>query len=182
MVGGRALLTTAAIVVLAIAGAGTMGWLPSADGAVSTAADVGSWVDDATTLNESQTERLVWRQVNDLRAASGMNRLQWNERAARAAERHAEDMAERDYFSHTSLEGETQQQRYAFCRGGENAHFSSVAGNNEEEEAREIVNSWLSSPPHRERGVYGSGLQSAGVGIAVSDGGELYAVMGFCMI
>ncbi|MBE0589379.1 MAG: CAP domain-containing protein [Hydrogenophaga sp.] len=72
--------------------------------------------------------------------------LVWNQRLFSAADRHARDMATRNYFSHTSLDGRSLAQRvaaegYAWTSVGENlaAGQSTVDG---------VLSGWLSSPGH----------------------------------
>lgn len=143
-------------------------------------------------FNETRVEQRVFAFVNEKRNQRNMANYEYNSRAAKAAREHAEDMAEKGYFSHTSLSGETQQERYAFCDGGENAaktHIREeiqqadgdiVSYQNETELARGIVEQWMHSDPHRERGIYGKWWESAGVGVAITENGTVYAVMGFC--
>lgn len=160
-------------------------------GAAAKPAEDGRSVSDR--WNETRVERLVLEYTNDRRGDRDYPDLQWNERASRAADRHAEDMAERGYFNHTSLDGETQSERYSFCQGGENAAKTyadqSVATENgieeyntEDELARAIVRGWMNSPPHRERGIYGQYWESAGAGVAIDKNGTVYAVLGFCQL
>lgn len=142
-------------------------------------------------LNTSNVERLVFEKLND-RRAERQPRLDYNSRAATAARIHAEDMAKNEYFNHTSLDGETQIERYSFCEGGENAHKthwkervrmsdgSTEVHTSEQELATGIVRGWMNSRPHRERGIYGEAWSSGGAGIAVSEDDEVYAVFGFC--
>ena len=47
--------------------------------------------------------RAVLCLINQQRALNGLNRLRMNRRLARAAKRHAADMARHNYFSHVSL-------------------------------------------------------------------------------
>ncbi|WP_415381485.1 CAP domain-containing protein [Halosimplex sp. TS25] len=143
-------------------------------------------------LNETRVEQLVFDYVNAKRGLRGMENYTTNLRAGKAARQHAVDMAENEYFSHTSLDGETQQERYSFCDGGENAAQTwankeirqndgeIVSYSTERELARGIVTQWMNSDPHRERGIYGEWWTSAGVGIAITSDGKVYAVMGFC--
>lgn len=145
-------------------------------------------------INVTAAERQILQRVNDRRAQRDMPPLNWNSQAAGAAEEHAEHMAENEYFSHTEPNGQTQQERYAFCDGGENAAKSHVRrsvrydydGGGEyfidstSDLSRWMVKGWMHSEPHRERGIYGQYWNSAGVGIAVADDGRTYAVLGFC--
>jgi len=143
-------------------------------------------------LNETRVERLLFEYVNSKRGLREMQNFSYHERSARAAEDHADDMAENDYFSHTSLDGVGQQERYSFCSGGENIAQTWVdrdvrlstgeveSYNTEKELAKGLVKQWMNSEPHRERGIYGKWWQSAGVGVSITSTGEVYAVMGFC--
>jgi len=142
-------------------------------------------------VNESEVEQLVFEKLNDRRTEREYATLSYNERAAEKARLHAEDMASKDYFSHTSRDGETQQERYGFCNGGENIHQTWVNKRvqtsegterftSDEELAEAIVTAWMDSDPHRERGIYGEWWSSGGVGISITDDGKVYAVYGFC--
>jgi uncharacterized protein YkwD len=71
--------------------------------------------------------------------------LQWSDRLAAAALYHAEDMARKNYFSHTSHNGTTLADRvrrsgYAYLSIGEN-----IAA---EAELPSVVEHWLKSPGH----------------------------------
>ncbi|MDP3886547.1 CAP domain-containing protein [Hydrogenophaga sp.] len=72
--------------------------------------------------------------------------LVWNDRLFSAAARHARDMATRNYFSHTSLDGRSLAQRvtaegYPWTSVGENlaAGQATVDG---------VISGWLASPGH----------------------------------
>jgi uncharacterized protein YkwD len=72
--------------------------------------------------------------------------LLWNEHLFSAAARHARDMATRNYFSHTSLDGRSLPQRvaaegYAWTSVGEN-----LAGGQTSVDG--VIAGWLSSPGH----------------------------------
>jgi uncharacterized protein YkwD len=148
--------------------------------------------DTPESIDETTVEQLIFEDVNNRRSDQGMASYTYNDRAAEAAEEHAEHMARNDYFSHNEPNGETQQERYAFCEGGENIaqtwvfrdvqhERGTVYYSDAEELASGIVTQWMNSEPHRERGIYGEWWSSAGVGVAITDSGEVYAVMGFCV-
>lgn len=72
--------------------------------------------------------------------------LAWEDRLFSAAARHSRDMAENNYFDHTSLDGRTPGQRiaaegYAARAWGENiaAGYGTVAA---------VMQGWLNSPGH----------------------------------
>ena len=71
--------------------------------------------------------------------------LQWNDKLAAAALIHAEDMARKNYFSHTSKDGSTMVDRvkragYVYRSIGEN--ISSTT------DVQSVIDLWLASPGH----------------------------------
>jgi uncharacterized protein YkwD len=149
------------------------------------------YLENSQAIDETTVEQLIFQGVNDRRDERGMAAYSYNGQAAEAAEEHARHMARNNYFSHTEPNGETQEERYAFCDGGENAaktwvfrevrqEDGTVYYTSADELAAGVVTQWMDSDPHRERGIYGEWWSSAGVGVAITDSGEVYAVMGFC--
>jgi uncharacterized protein YkwD len=72
--------------------------------------------------------------------------LAWNNQLVQAADAHSRDMATKNYFSHTSIDGRSLMTRidatgYAWSRLGENiaASYPSVAA---------VVDAWVASPGH----------------------------------
>lgn len=105
-------------------------------------------------------------------------------------------MAERDYFSHESPDGETRSDRYerfgyncrvstgsgTYLKGGENNGRLEYSGweLSEEEIASEIVAGWLESTGHREN-LLRKHWQGEGIGVAVGgDDSEIYVTQNFC--
>lgn len=145
---------------------------------------------DQGEIDPDVVEAMIFSLFNELRGDEGMADLEWNEQAHTAASGHAADMAEQDYFSHTSLDGETAQERYGFCVGGENIAQTWIHRNvrtadgtkritTNEELAVNVVQIWMNSDPHRERGIYGSWTSGAAA-IEITEDGKVYAVFGFC--
>ena len=97
----------------------------------------------------------VMQRVNALRAAGAVcgttayaatGPLAWNSLLLQAASGHSSDMAQNNYFSHTSLDGRTMVQRvvatgYTYTNLGENiaAGQSTVEG---------VITGWTNSPGH----------------------------------
>jgi uncharacterized protein YkwD len=105
--------------------------------------------------------------VNQQRARNALNPLAANRRLARAANRHAADMARHNYFSHVSLSGSSplRRVRAAGWRSGIGEALAWGCGPQASPVA--IVAAWLASPPHRAiilgRGrVVGIGYQRGG--------------------
>jgi uncharacterized protein YkwD len=90
----------------------------------------------------------VLRLVNADRARHGCPALQWDAAAAGAAQAHSDDMARRNYFSHTSPEGRTAVDRLH----AQGADFRALAENIAmgQPTPAEAVRSWLGSAGHRE--------------------------------
>lgn len=89
--------------------------------------------------------------------------LTWNDELALAARLHSLDMAEQDYFDHTSLDGRSPWDRiddagYTGFAVGENIAVGS-------ETAEEVMQSWMSSPGHC-RNIMSSDADELGVGYA----------------
>jgi uncharacterized protein YkwD len=105
----------------------------------------------------------VGRLVNAHRARIGCPALAWDDAAARAAQGHSDDMARRNYFSHTSPEGGTMAERLraqgiSFGRAAENIAYGQPT-------AQEVVRGWLNSPGHRAN-IENCALTRQGVGVA----------------
>lgn len=102
--------------------------------------------------------------VNAARAREGLPPLDPDERLDRAAQRHAEDMLARSFYSHTSPEGTSalarvQKAGYLSHRVGENIAEGEVT-------VEEVMGGWMKSAGHREN-ILDGGFTHVGVGLAV---------------
>lgn len=109
----------------------------------------------ASIQAQSFSPRLILKEVNARRAQAcscgeqqmtAVPPLVWNERLARAAQKHADFLESRERFSHTGRRGSTVAQRveaegYQWMGVGEN-----IAGGQEDE--AEVVAGWMGSPGH----------------------------------
>ncbi len=68
-------------------------------------------------LSLEQAARLALDLVNHDRAEHGLRPVEWDETAARAAQRHAEDMAAHGFTSHWGTDGSVPEQRYTEAGG-----------------------------------------------------------------
>jgi len=97
--------------------------------------------------SETDPAREVVRLTNEFRLEKKRKALQWNARLERAARAHAADMAEMEYFSHRSLNGDelktrVDRQDYAWSAIGENIARG-------QRTAAEVSRAWQDSPGHR---------------------------------
>ena len=107
-------------------------------------------------------ERRVVELANQERAASGCDRaLVVDDRLAEAAQGHSTDMSDRDYFSHTSPEGETFADRII------EAGYPSPAAENiarGQRSAEQVMEAWMNSDGHR-RNILNCEYVAIGVGL-----------------
>lgn len=121
----------------------------------------------------------VLRLINEQRAAgatcgsqggfAATGAVAWSDPLTQAAYGHSKDMADRNYFSHTSLDGRVLSQRidatgYAWSSIGENiaAGYPNVAA---------VVNGWMASPGHC-RNIMGAGFREIGMACARNDSSQ----------
>ncbi|HEY8784678.1 MAG TPA: CAP domain-containing protein [Mucilaginibacter sp.] len=91
--------------------------------------------------------------------------LTWNNTLETAAIGHAEDMADRHYFSHTSKDGRTMEDRAALAGYTFKGYKSFTVGENIAEgqlSIAEVMHGWLKSPGHC-RNLMNPGFREVGV-------------------
>lgn len=123
--------------------------------------------------------------VNQSRAEHKLPPLQLEGKLTKAAQSHAEDMRERDYYSHYSPEGKSVGDRFQAAGGSrwvltaENiAKCDRCTAPLSENHVRQMHEGWMNSPGHRAN-ILREGLNSFGYGITVGASGRLYAVQTF---
>ncbi len=106
-----------------------------------------SSVTDVSANALAGESKLNFHLTNAFRVYHGLNTLTWSGTAATAARLHSQDMADQNYFSHTSLDGRTPSERMAaqgiqwfFC--GENIAAGYPSGFS-------VYNGWVNSSGHR---------------------------------
>ena len=109
--------------------------------------------------------------VNAERSSAGCGAVTVDNRLATAARAHARDMAARDYFSHTTPENVTFDQRMrnaGYQPGGaaENIALGQTT-------AESVMAAWMDSADHRAN-ILNCGLRHIGVGLAYDAGGRPY--------
>lgn len=112
-----------------------------------------SMVDVALRLATPQVRQFMYlfREINAFRVANGVPALTSETGMIRAAGNHSRDMATRNYFSHTSLEGTSAADRMraagvTFTSWAENIGYQSPP---EPTAAARMLEAWKNSPGHR---------------------------------
>jgi uncharacterized protein YkwD len=123
--------------------------------------------------------------VNEVRGENDLDQLDPGGDLDEAAQAHAEDMLQRDYYAHASPEGKTVRDRYLDAGGSE---WELVAENIARctgcpwppkiARIEELHQGWMESPGHRAN-ILREGLSRFGFGIAGEEDGALYAVQTF---
>lgn len=141
---------------------------------------------------EADIERAIHRDVNAIRTDRDLAELDHDDEIANVARAHSVDMHERDYFSHVGPNGSTPADRMERadlfpdpCEGvGENLGMiwtsaDQLDATRSEDIAERIVQGWMDSEGHREN-LLADRWHRQGIGVHVSDDGEVYATQLFC--
>jgi uncharacterized protein YkwD len=100
-----------------------------------------------TPDSEPKFAQAVIKLVNYERTQAGLKPLSLNAKLNQSAYGHSQDMAEKDYFSHTGSDGSRVSDRiynagYHYSLAGENIAAGQYS-------AEEVVQAWMNSPTHR---------------------------------
>ncbi len=142
-----------------------------------------TYVSDTPGANGFEAE--VFRLTNNLRAKARtcggtsmpkVSALKWNGTLAGTARAHSADMAARDYFSHTSLDGRTFSDRitqagYQWRYASENIAAGYAA-------PADVVNGWLTSAGHC-KNIMSASATELGVGYVAGGGYGTYWTQDF---
>jgi uncharacterized protein YkwD len=114
----------------------------------------------ASGPSRAELRAAVVKLTNQMRADKGCKPLRTSERLTKAAQRHANDMAAKNYFSHTSLNGTQWYERIRAAgyhdAAGENIAYGFAT-------PRGVVKAWMKSPGHR-RNILDCSFKAIGVG------------------
>ena len=118
----------------------------------------------AALVNPEQVRSRMLARANAERASAGLPPLALDSRLNAAAQRHADDMLQRSYYSHVSPDGDDPAERvrrsgYAFRLMAENIARGPFS-------VDEAMDNWLASEEHR-RNLLNPVFRDFGVGIAV---------------
>lgn len=118
----------------------------------------------STSAADSSVAGQMLALVNQQRASAGCGALTLDSRLTAAAQAHSDDMSARGYFSHTTPEGVTFDQRIknaGYPRpGGENIAMGSAT-------VAQTMTLWMNSDGHR-RNILNCSFTALGVGLATS--------------
>jgi uncharacterized protein YkwD len=120
----------------------------------------------------TEVEKGIFKLTNEVRRKNSLPVLTQERLLSEVARQHSEDMLMRKYFSHVDPDGKSPQQRvikgypYPLLATGENIWGASGSEPLETELlARIIVDTWMSSPGHREN-ILKPEFTDIGVGVA----------------
>jgi uncharacterized protein YkwD len=111
----------------------------------------------------SQTDE-VFTLVNQARADNGCNPLKTDSRLTTAAQGHSDDMAQQNYFSHTTPSGVT------FDKREEAAGYPTPGGENiaqGQTSAQQVMTDWMNSSGHRAN-ILNCQFTAIGIGLATN--------------
>lgn len=114
----------------------------------------------------SITETNIFNLTNSERAKYGLSSLSWNYKLAQAARAKAQDMLDKDYFSHTSPDGRSPWSfigatGYNYIYAGENLAMNFSV-------AEDVISAWMGSGGHRAN-VLSVNYRELGVGIITGE-------------
>lgn len=116
-----------------------------------------------------EIERTIVGLCNQQRRQIGLPELEWDGQLAQAARGHSQDMAERNFFDHTSpVRGKRDSQARVALAGskftliGENLYWAS--GHPPDRVPTLAMNNWMKSAGHREN-ILGGEYHHVGVGV-----------------
>jgi uncharacterized protein YkwD len=121
--------------------------------------------------NVAQVRAAVLCLINQERERHGESALITNPKLARAAEDHSTDMSSRDYFSHTSPDGETPLDRIRASGFISSSQDGYLVGENIAwgtlwlATPQSIVSAWMASPGHRAN-ILEARYRETGVGVS----------------
>jgi uncharacterized protein YkwD len=142
---------------------------------MSCAMDCGAGAGPATTALDAEEQSFL-NLLNQYRSQNGLGALSACTSLNRAAQGHSEDMRDKNYFSHTGLNGSSPWDRacdacYELGCGPQTAMGENIAAGNSD--AQSTFTQWKSSPPHNANML---GANFAVIGIGRATGGGQYGV------
>ncbi len=135
------------------------------------------WTDDSFS---SAAEQQLFALTNQARASAGLSTLHWDSTLSGLARWRSQDMATRDYFSHSiPPSGEMvfavmDQQGYCYKMAGENIGWNDWP---DDQATQTVQDDFMNSTGHRQN-ILGSAWNVAGIGAyKLADGRKFYTVL-----
>lgn len=100
-------------------------------------------------LDGETTETLIFFLTNAFRAQHGLPDFLWDERLEKASRSHSEDMAKRNFFSHTNPDGLEPWDRISAAGYQYRACAENIAMMSMGIDAAEVMDGWINSSGHR---------------------------------
>lgn len=141
-------------------------------------------------LDENELEEQIIEEVNAERSAHDLWNLSESQRLRSDASAYSERMAEEEFYSHTTPDGVTFQQRARCEPAGENLNmviydqrhnnsYESVWYRSQEELANGVVDEWMQSDAHRQN-ILSTKFRAQGVGVEVQPDGKVLVTQILC--
>ncbi len=135
------------------------------------AAQIRSQKDNVLAYATNISQQGLLQETNNQRSAHGKHSLELNSQLSRAAQAKAEDMANRNYWSHYTPDGSPpwifiDSTGYSYTVAGENLAYGFL-------NSASTVSGWMNSPSHRDN-MLDSGYVHVGFGFANSENYQNY--------
>lgn len=154
------------------------------DGDISDVPVLGGVVDYFASIgNTDAIASAVFDRLNDTRADHDLRLFERDDPLDTAAQRHSDDMVDRDFYAHTNPDGDGPAHRMA-AEGRQCDPWEVLGGSNRTSPsavADDVIPAWLGSPGHRDV-LLEPGLTHAGVGAAINATSETLVTVKFCSI
>lgn len=111
--------------------------------------------------------------INVERRNAGVAPLAMRDDLRDVARAHSQDMAERDFHSHTNPDGESPWDRIRKAGIAHSSSAENIAWNNHPKSVNVAINDWMNSPGHRNN-MLSAGYTHTGMGIAPDGAGGYY--------
>ncbi len=147
------------------------------------AASTGAAVDAPENLEELRQASL--ERVNEARVEGGLDRLELDAILNEAAQAHAQDMLDRDFYDHVTPDGQDPMDRYLAAGGSTGVVVAENIARCEDcsvpaglDDVDWMHESWMESPGHREN-ILMQGLSHYGFGMVDRADGSIFGVETF---
>lgn len=141
-------------------------------------------IDFTQAASPEAVERAIHEETNDRRTDHGRQTLDYSHHLSTVALQHSRDMADRDFFDHTSPDGDSAKDRYRKYGHDTRSVGENIALENPDltaspdKIARSIVNGWMNSDGHR-KNLLRESFDAEGIGVYLDSNGSVYVTQNF---